>query len=178
MNLTVQWQPPLCDGGVLVNYQYIITVGPNFNADFCQISTNGTTNATYVTLVNLCYNVVYDVSVVATSGTVTSIGVMETINIGMLFNLVTGVSWWAACPIFVVHTYIHTIIQQLYNVIHGYINTDCYKKGSKYKYRFLKDCCNPMRRMHCMKRRRLSRDKLNVVSLLHGIAVLRSCSNQ
>ena len=69
---TVQWQPPLDDGGALVNYT--ITVSPGLSP----VTTSGTSVP-----VTLPYNVNHIVSIVATNCRGSSSATMETIRVGM-----------------------------------------------------------------------------------------------
>jgi len=87
VTLLVEWEPPQCDEGIPFNYQYTITVDRNSNPNLCVVPSNGTTDATNVTLVNLCYNVMYSVSVMVTNRIGSSDAVMVNIAVGMLFSL-------------------------------------------------------------------------------------------
>ena len=72
MNLTVQWQPSLDDGGAPVNYT--ITVSPGVST----VLTSGTSVP-----VTVPYNVNHTVSIVATNCNGSSSAAMESIRIGM-----------------------------------------------------------------------------------------------
>ena len=72
--LTVQWQPPVYDGGAPVD-NYTITVTPGGSSD-----TIPGTSAMYT----LSYSVMHTVSIVATNCNGSSSAVMETIRIGKL----------------------------------------------------------------------------------------------
>ena len=70
--LTVQWQPPVYDGGAPVD-NYTIAVTPGGST----VTIPGTS-----TLLTLSYNVDHTVSIVATNCNGSSSAVMETIRIG------------------------------------------------------------------------------------------------
>ena len=74
----------MCDDGIPFNYQYAITVDRNSNPNLCVVPSNGTTDAANVTLGNLCYNVIYNVSITVTNRIGSSNAVMVNIRVGML----------------------------------------------------------------------------------------------
>ena len=79
MTLTVQWQPPQYDGEAPVNYTITVSQGVG----------TFTTNVTSFP-VAVPYNVLHDVSIVATNCNGSSSVVMVTIRIGMLWCSVSG----------------------------------------------------------------------------------------
>jgi len=85
VSLTVQWQSPQDDGGAPVN-NYTVTVSPG--------SIQVITTVTSASLPAVPYNVMHNVSIVATNCNGRSIAVMETIRVGRLYQSLEVFYMW------------------------------------------------------------------------------------